>query len=333
MILDDEIRRPAIGVVVAMLCFAGLAVVEPLATYSVALAVFGLPHVLSELRYVDQRFGRRLDRRLLVPVLVVLPVIVATRAGVVFHLVPPNVGLPLELGGGALLALLACRGGSARRTGLALLVAAAMGGATALAPYPTAITVSILHNLTPLVFLWQVAAPAWRGRVMGWASGVFLGLPLLVATGWPREALQGALGLGADLDPLGAGPLINTMFVYVPPGFLDARQAIDLFTASVVAQGAHYLAVILVLPVLLRRLDTGARGLVPWPPAGIFAVLCGAAALFSLVRFLGGFAEARALYGIAASLHVWIEIPLMIVALTGGTQGCSLRTPRQCRQS
>lgn len=321
MILDRHIRHSAIGTVAAMLCFAGLAIVEPLATYSLALAVFGLPHVLSELRYVDRRFGRRLERHLLVSLLIVLALTVAARTGVVFHLVAPNTGLPVELGGGAVLALLACRGGSAGRTGLALLVAAGLGGATALAPYPTAITVSILHNLTPLVFLGQVAPPAWRGRVLGWASLIFLGLPLLVATGWPREMLQGALGLGAGLDPLGAGPLAKTMFVYVPPPFLDAPWAVDLFTASVVAQGAHYLAVILVLPALLRRCDVGARGLVPWPPATIFAALCGAAGLFSLVRFLGGFAEARALYGIAASLHVWVEIPLIILALTGG--GCA----------
>ena len=47
----------------AMLIVAAflLAAAAPLATYTLALAIFGLPHVLSELRYVDHRFAARID--------------------------------------------------------------------------------------------------------------------------------------------------------------------------------------------------------------------------------------------------------------------------------
>ena len=34
----------------------------PLATYTTVLALFGMPHVGSELRYLDYRFGARLGR-------------------------------------------------------------------------------------------------------------------------------------------------------------------------------------------------------------------------------------------------------------------------------
>ena len=83
-------------------CLAGvatLAVLAPLATYSVTLAVFGLPHVLSELRYIDRRFGRRLDKRFLLPIAVLLQMIVAVRASVVFHVAPLRLGLPPSFSG------------------------------------------------------------------------------------------------------------------------------------------------------------------------------------------------------------------------------------------
>jgi hypothetical protein len=73
--------------------FALLATLSPLAAYSVALAAFGLPHVLSELRYVDRRFGRRLERGLVVTVLAMLTGIVAIRAATVAKLIPPAIGV------------------------------------------------------------------------------------------------------------------------------------------------------------------------------------------------------------------------------------------------
>jgi hypothetical protein len=309
-------------------CLAGvatLAVLAPLATYSVTLAVFGLPHVLSELRYIDRRFGRRLDKRFLLPIAVLLQMIVAVRASVVFHVAPLRLGLPAELFGVAALALVCARGPNSRK-GLALPISGAIGGATAVAPYATVATLSILHNLTPLGFLWQIAPPARRGRIMFAAVLAFLGLPLLVATGWPAATLGRLLGFATDFDPLQGGALDDQLFVYVPPSLIDSAQAVDLFTASVVAQGAHYATVIALFPLLLARLDPRARGLVDWPANNLFACVCAFAAIVSVVRHLDGFADARALYGVAASAHVWIEIPVLILAPTGAAQP-SIQTP------
>jgi hypothetical protein len=305
--------------VFGMLVFAACALLAPLATYTVTLAVFGLPHVLSELRYVDHRFGRRLERRLLLPIAVLLPAIVALRTATVFHLIPPTLGVTAELGGVALLALCCARGSEARRI-VALVVAGSLGGATALAPYDTAISLSILHNLTPLGFLWQIVPSKKRGWAMSWAVAGFLGLPLLVATGWPRAALLSLLGPAAEIDPLHAGALAAQLYVYVPTPFITTPRAVDFFAASVVAQGAHYAAVLIFLPLLLARLDPTARGLVMWPRAALFILLCVAAALLSFCSFVSGFAEARALYGIAASVHAWLEIPVLVVALSGPIQ-------------
>jgi hypothetical protein len=58
----DLPRRPAMiaGIGVLLVAIFASAVAMPLATYTTALALFGLAHVGSELRYVDHRFGGRL---------------------------------------------------------------------------------------------------------------------------------------------------------------------------------------------------------------------------------------------------------------------------------
>jgi hypothetical protein len=66
-------------------------------------------------------------------------------------------------------------------------------------------------------------------------------------------------------DPLHAGSLASNLSVYVPAALESSNRAVDLFTASVVAQGGHYISVIAVLPMLLTRLDPRAKGLLAWP--------------------------------------------------------------------
>ena len=303
----------------ALLVLAALAITAPLAVYTVSLAAFGLPHVLSELRYVDLRFGRRLEARFLWSIALLLPLIVAIRACTVFHLISSQLGVPAELGGVALLAL-SCARGPRRQVALALAVALTLGWATLTAPFVTAVVLSILHNLTPLGFFRQIAPLNRRGAMMGWALADLLGLPLLIATGWPRAGLSHVMASATALDPLKAGRLADNLFVYVPPDLTHSIHAIDLFTASVVAQGAHYASVIVLLPLLRGRLDPDAHGLLRWPKGAAFAVLCVAAGGISLAVFYGGFSQARGVYGLAASVHAWLEIPVLILALSGAGQ-------------
>ncbi|HEX7776189.1 MAG TPA: hypothetical protein VF449_06650, partial [Parvibaculum sp.] len=233
---DDGARATAAAALAAVLLFAGCAVAMPLAVYTVTLALFGLPHVLSELRYVDRRFARRIGYPLLPVIGGLLLLIAATRTAAVFHFVPAKVALPGELGLVALLAL-SVAGGSVRRRIAALVIGFGIGAAAALAPFDTAITFSILHNLTPLGFFWQLVPARQRLRVMAPATFGLVGLPLLVATGLPRLALSGA-GLGdPGFDPMNAGSLGAHLFVYVPGALTASTHAVDFFTASVVAQG------------------------------------------------------------------------------------------------
>jgi hypothetical protein len=307
--------------------FAALCIAAPLAVYTVSLAAFGLPHVLSELRYVDRRFGLHVGRALLWRMFPLLLAIVAARAALVFYLVPAIIEVPTELALVALLALSLIDGTPGQRIA-AVLIAFAIGGATALAPFNTAVVLAVLHNLTPLGFLWQITKGESRTRVMSLAALGFVGLPLLVATGLPRLVLTSLSGT-TEFDPLGAGPLHDHVYVYVPAALAVTSHAIDLFTASVVAQGAHYFCVIVVLPMMLGRVDRGAHGLFSWPSGAWFAVLCAGAATVGGLGFLNSFAESRALYGIFASVHAWLEIPVLIFALFGAARGLNKSRSRR----
>lgn len=290
-------------------------VAAPLLVYSLALATFGAAHVASELRYVDCRFGWRLEPTRLAVIAALLAVAVSARAMGVAGWAEPRVALTVELLAAALLALAAIAR-PARRIALGLMLGCALAIATAAAPFDTAISLSILHNLTPLAFLYEITQGKERQRAMALGSVAFLGLPLLVATGIPRRLLESVGLLPSGLDPIGAGPLAEHLHVYVPSALLPTASAIDLFSASVVAQLAHFAGVIVVLPLLLEQRQGDRRGLVPWPRLPLFLGLVAAGSLVMLAGFAVSFAAARRLYGIAASLHAWIEIPLIVLALT-----------------
>ena len=131
--------------------------------------------------------------------------IVTARAAAILHLLRPEIEAPLELALVALLALTAARGLLITRT-IAIGVALVIGVLAIVDPFETTVGFSVLHNLTPLGFLRQLAPRARRAAVMAWALAAFVGLPLLVATGAPRLLLAGLVGGGAGLDPLAAGP-------------------------------------------------------------------------------------------------------------------------------
>lgn len=305
----------AITVLLSVSVVIATVVAVPLLVYSMTLATFGAAHVLSELRYIDDRFGRRLGTPYAATIGPLLAGAIGARASGVFGLLNTPTAAIIELSFVTALALTAARG-DFRQRALAVGVSVALGIATLVSPFDTSIALSILHNLTPLAFLWEISRPGLRRRVMTLALLAFVGLPVLVATGLPRMALA-SVGIGVmSIDPIGAGALGSHLYIYVPTPLLGSGSAIDLFSASVVAQCAHYAAVILVLPAMLAATDAGARSIVAWPRGKLFVTVVTILSSIVLYQFAIGFVSARALYGIAASLHAWLEIPLVIIAVT-----------------
>lgn len=295
------------------------AVAAPLLVYTITLASFGAAHVASELRYIDRRFAGRISPDRIGLMALLLTGALAARVVGVFQVVDGTVALIAELSCVAALAL-SVAGGTALRCALATGVGVVLGVAAFVVPFDTLITLSILHNLTPLALFWEILPTRLRARGMAFASVGFVGLPLVAASGLPRLSLA-IMGIAApEIDPLNAGPIAQHLYVYVPTPLLGNGSAIDLFTGAVIAQCAHYAAVIVVLPILLARYDPKAHGLVAWPRTWIFVALIFCVTSLLLYQFGQSFSPTRSLYGIIASVHAWIEVPLIVIALTSNRQ-------------
>lgn len=306
--------RPLVAVAVGAFALAAMlwSTLTPLLAYTTSLACFGLAHVVVELRYVDARFGRRLPRSLWTSSALLLGGVVVLRAlrlaGV---FVDHGVALELALVA-ALLAVGAALAMSQRVVGvIGAILAGVVGTGVVVAPIETLLTLAVLHNLTPLGFVVERAAPSSRGRAFVVGAAVFIGVPLLVATGLPAALLSEHVDVEARF--FSARPLGEHLGVYLWPSLADDERAVSWFSAAVCAQLLHYGAVLLWLP---RTLDQKDRPALPWPswPAliGALVVVGGGLTIHFAVDFVG----ARAAYGLPAAVHAWIELPLLLVGVS-----------------
>ncbi|MCK8783895.1 hypothetical protein M0638_05805 [Roseomonas sp. NAR14] len=315
---------------VAALAAAGMllaAVALPLATYTTTLALFGLAHVLSELRYVDARFGRRLGTRLAGRFAALLLGAAALRLAGMQGWLRPEAAVAGELALAALLVALVV-GRMRHRRWLGGAVAGGLAAGAVLAPFATLLAAAILHNLTPLGFLAERLRGARRRRAMAVAALAFLGLPLLVATGLPFRWLAGAGLVAPEAALFPAGGLADHLPAYVPASALWSDWALHAFAASVLAQCLHYAVVIGVLPRLAGEAERPARGaagpLLRWPSGGPlgwrFLLGLGAAGAGLALGFWLDYAAAKRVYALAALLHAWVEWPILLLALGAGLQ-------------
>ena len=305
-----------VGFVVAAAAVASFA---PLATYAISLAAFGMVHVLSEVRYVDERFRLRLGQGLVVGVLGLLAVIVGWRAWVAFGGsvggATPQIELALVLVL-ALTALVALRhaGLGAALIATAVVVSIAIGAYAA--PLTTLVILAVLHNLTPIGFLAERLRGAQRRRALAACVGVFAVVPALIGTGLLSEAWV-AIGLSpAEGSFWRIGELHDHIGVFVPPALQLTEGAVDLFAAAVFLQVMHYGTVIHVLPRL--GADDAGEPATAWPGRRPFAIVLGVVAAVSLLGFAFSFTDARRIYGVFAAFHAWLEVPILLLALGGG---------------
>jgi hypothetical protein len=284
----------------------------PLAIYTISLALFGLAHVLSELNYVDRRFRARLGGMAL-PIGAPILLAAAAQALTIAGALPPAIDAAVELGAAAALA-----GGAVVRMRRHRAVGAVVGllfgfGAVA-APFQMLLGLAILHNFTPLGFFAEALGGERRRGALVLLAIPLVALPLVIATGLPCEALS-RLGLQwPELRLLASGPLAFNLGVYVPAALVSSDWALHLFSAAVFAQIMHYAAVILLLPRLAN--EAGSRPRWPRPRRGLAAGIAVATAVLAVVFFVD-YRLARQLYGLAALVHSWLEIPVLLVALGG----------------
>jgi hypothetical protein len=300
-----------IGVSIASVASVAVA---PIAAFVLMISAFGLPHVLYELRYVDERFSARIPRRPLAVIGALIALIAAARIANGMHILMGDLFLWIELGLGAVLAVTATFLMPRNKIlGAAVAVAFALGAT--FQPLWTFLIWAWLHNLTPLGFVAEITEGEERRRWLLLLSIPFFVLPALVATGVFHD-LATALFRVAELEwtsMFGAGdkPLLS----FLPPDSYD----LNLFAAAVVAQSMHYVAVIVLLPRLLKAKQPGhAETLVPWPTWPVFAAAVATIAAVAFGVYAVSYTDARAAYGVAAAIHAWIELPILLIALGHG---------------
>ncbi len=296
---------------------ATAAQLAPAWTYAVSLAVFGFPHLACELRYVDQRFSPRLARTTWELLVAILVGIACVRAAGLAGLGSFAGRATLELLLGAALVAVVVRAlgrGTATVLAGATLVLALAGAA--LWPVDTLVVFAFVHNLTPVGLLAERLRGRARTRAMTWCATCFLVLPFAIAMGWFGEAL-GALGTGGTMyGPEGVGGMDENAGAFVPPSLLGSAAAADLFRAAAFLQCMHYVVTIGVLPHLAPAGQAGS-GRLPWPRWPVFATCTAVAALAVAMGHFVDFAATRAGYGVLASVHAWVEVPVLLLACPG----------------
>lgn len=297
------IRTAVVAALVA--ACAAAAAAAPLWTYALSLALFGLPHVVVELRYVDERFAARLPRRTVRWLALGLFGIVVLRAFAVAGFWDAGRGTAeLVLGIGLVAAatpLLASH--AASPVGFAVGAALVVGVVTA--PAATLVVLALLHNLTPVGFLAERLRGAARRRALLLAVAAFGLVPaLLLLQPFPAAALTG---------PLSTGHLDEHLPAFVPTQLLGTPFADRLFTAAAYLQCMHYAVVLGVLPRLSGGSET-AHALLPWPRRRVFAAAVAALGAVAALEFAGDFGGTRRVYAVVAALHAWIEVPVLVAA-------------------
>ena len=82
----------------------------------------------------------------------------------------------------------------------------------------------------------------------------------------------------------------------------------------------HYVAVIVLLPRLLqaRGGPAPAQTIVHWPDWRSFAVIVAVTSAVAFLVYAASYRDARAAYAVAAAIHAWVELPVLLLALGQG---------------
>ena len=282
-------------------CLGIAACLQPDLLYVLALALFGLPHVLWEMGWVGRVWFRAVPRVFWLALGGALGLQGWARLSVWSGRIdaPTAATLDLMTLALALLAVLVLAGRVRDWRGRAVLVLAAV---LAVIVYRVACTplvlavlsvLAIAHNFTPVGLVPRGARLGrWPARPVFVA--LFAAPVLLFAARW---ALHSSL----------AAPAAPRPGEWIWADAMSRQLAAALLPALVWSQCLHYLAVMVLVPRALG-------GAWPGLPARALALAASAGlAMFFMVDF----ASARGLYAVASGMHAWLEWPLILLVAAG----------------
>jgi hypothetical protein len=277
----------------------------------IGLICFGILHNVLELRYVLGRFADVLSGTVGLLLVVLVSGIAVARLGGAYlggWSRPAEILLGYAvLGAGAWIGLR----GVARVVVLAVLVGAA---AVSLShPAYHVVVLAHLHNLVPLVFLWEWARRL-PVRARRWFRGVQVGWVLVA----PAVVLAGVFDRWVDADPGAVRALVGEGAQVVSSVAWPAapEAAMRWLVAFAFLQTMHYVVWVWFLPRAAPEATAAFEA--RWPVAssrrvwGVGVAL--AVALGALL--LTDYGQGRTVYSGLASYHAYLEFPVLLVLLT-----------------
>ncbi|WP_431678587.1 hypothetical protein [Kitasatospora sp. KL5] len=297
---------PTAGFAVAAVLALMLALRAPATLAVLGLATFGILHNVLELRYVAGRFEQVLAGPFLRLLLVLITGIVVCR------LLPPGAfsrtaEILLAYGLLAAACLHALRG-RLLPLAAALLVLGAAAAASLAFPAYHFVVLAHLHNLVPLVFLWEWsrALPRGRGLFLAVQCGWVLAVPALLLAG----ALDGVLAPAA-------GGVARLEAAYTPPAWLHTAAGLRFVAVFAFLQTMHYVVWVWFLPRYAPDASAAFERRVPVLRGGRAWALGAAAGAALAVLFATDWAQGKALYAAVASYHAYLEFPVLLLLVSG----------------
>lgn len=291
-----------------------LATRAPLATTVLGLIAFGVLHNVLEIRYVAGRFSAVLTGRFLVLLLILISGIVVCRVAAGFWPGPARTGEVL-LG----FVILAVGCGVGLRGGWLLAawaVLAIAGAAAVVLPAYYFVILTHLHNLVPLVFLWEWAGrfPAARDRAVFRATQVLwiLAIPLLILVGAVDGWISAAPGVVEHF--VGNG---DRVIASAAPPEAVATWGLRFLVVFSFMQTMHYVVWVAFLPRFAPEAAAAFDARVPWLRGRrAWLVGLGGGAVLTLL-FLSDYFAGRAVYAALATYHAYLEFPVLLALLMG----------------
>ncbi|MFD0347493.1 hypothetical protein ACFQ0M_18380 [Kitasatospora aburaviensis] len=313
---------PQVGFVLAAVAALVLALRAPAGLAVLGLALFGVLHNVLELRYVAGRFAAVLAGPLLRLLLVLVTGIALCRL-VPPSLVPRTVAQAAEILLAYGLLAAACRSGLRGRplllAGSGAVLAGAAAGSLAFPAYHF-VVLAHLHNVVPLLFLWEWSRRLVRGRA----------LFLVLQCGWvlvvPAVLLSGVLD--GVLAP-GTGWTARLAVGYTPPAWLTPGVGLRFLAVFAFLQTMHYVVWVWFLPRYAPDATGAFERRVPALRGGRAWLLGGAVGGLLAVLFAADYAQGRTVYAALASYHAYLEFPVLLMLVLG--LGRPRRPPCLCR--
>lgn len=315
-LVNKPIGRSVVTLTLITIAVAlAIALRAPLAVTVLGLIAFGVLHNVLEFRYVIGRFATLLTGRFLTLLLLLITGIVMCRLLATF--VPVGARYA-EIGLGYLVLVAGARIGISRRW---FPVAVALLGVTAAASFRWPdfhfVMLTHLHNVVPLVFLWD-----WAARIRSDRTRMIFRLSqVLWVIAIPLIILAGALDHWVSADPGIVARFIGDGGRVIAASALSSDATtvgVRLLVIFAFMATMHYLVWVGFMPRYAPEASAAFDRRVPWLRGGRVWIVGIVAGAFLAVLFFSDYFQGKALYAALATYHAYLEFPILLALLMHG---------------